>query len=43
MNILFYIAIALPLILVIGLIAYNVSKLKKSRDNTLKKREDFKK
>lgn len=40
---LFYIAIALPLILVIGLIAYNVSKLKESRDNTLKRRKDFKK
>ncbi|MEG1001996.1 hypothetical protein [Clostridium sp.] len=43
MTILFYLAVSLPLILVIALILYNISRLKNSRDNALKKRDNLKK
>lgn len=42
MNPLYYLLIGLPLICVIILICYNISRMKKSRDKAINKKNHFK-
>lgn len=42
MNLLYYLLVGLPLICVIILICYNISRMKKSRDKAINKKNQFK-